>query len=66
VIRAGKPGSAVVIVAASGGGIKAAAWTARVLTGLEESNPHRFGDSVRSDQRGFGRECRSDVFRQRV
>jgi len=47
VIRAGKPGSAVVIVAASGGGIKAAAWTARVLTGLEESNPHRFGDSVR-------------------
>ncbi len=47
VIRAGKPGSAVVIVAASGGGIKAAAWTARVLTGLEESNPHRFGESIR-------------------
>jgi hypothetical protein len=47
VIRAGKPGSAVVIVAASGGGIKAAAWTARVLTGLEESNPHSFGDSIR-------------------
>jgi hypothetical protein len=47
VIRAGKPGSAVVIVAASGGGIKAAAWTARVLTGLEESNPGRFGDSIR-------------------
>jgi len=39
VIRAGKPGSAVVIVAASGGGSKPAAWTARVLTGLEESNP---------------------------
>ncbi len=47
VIRAGKPGSAVVIVAASGGGIKAAAWTARVLTGLEESNPRQFGDSIR-------------------
>jgi Patatin-like phospholipase len=47
VIRAGKPGSAVVIVAASGGGIKAAAWTTRVLTGLEENNPHVFGDSVR-------------------
>jgi hypothetical protein len=47
VIRAGKPGSAVVIVAASGGGIKAAAWTTRVLTGLEENNRHRFGDSIR-------------------
>jgi hypothetical protein len=47
VIRAGKPGSAVVIVAASGGGIKAAAWTTRVLTGLEENNPRTFGDSVR-------------------
>jgi hypothetical protein len=34
-------------VAASGGGIKAAAWTTRVLTGLEENNPHIFGDSVR-------------------
>jgi hypothetical protein len=47
VIRAGKPGSAVIVVAASGGGIKAAAWTTRVLTGLEEDNPHIFGDSVR-------------------
>jgi hypothetical protein len=47
VIRAGKPGSAVILVAASGGGIKAAAWTTRVLTGLEESNPRVFGDSVR-------------------
>ena len=47
VIRAGKPGSAVIVVAASGGGIKAAAWTARVLTGLEENNPRIFGDSVR-------------------
>ena len=47
VIRTGKPGSAVIVVAASGGGIKAAAWTTRVLTGLEESNPHMFGDSVR-------------------
>jgi hypothetical protein len=54
VIRAGKPGSTVVVVAASGGGIKAAAWTTRVLTGLEEdsrknlaNNPRIFGDSVR-------------------
>ena len=47
VIRAGKPGSAVIVVAASGGGIKAAAWTGRVLTGLEENNPRIFGDSVR-------------------
>lgn len=54
VIRAGKPGSSVIVVAASGGGIKAAAWTTRVLTGLEQStrndfpaNPRIFGDSVR-------------------
>jgi hypothetical protein len=47
VIRAGKSGSAVIVVAASGGGIKAAAWTTRVLTGLEESSPRIFGDSVR-------------------
>jgi len=47
VIRSGKPGSTVIVVAASGGGIKAAAWTTRVLTGLEESNPGVFGDSVR-------------------
>jgi patatin-like phospholipase len=47
VIRAGKPGTKVIVVAASGGGIKAAAWTTRVLTGLEENNPRVFGDSVR-------------------
>jgi hypothetical protein len=54
VIRAGKPGSSVIVVAASGGGIKAAAWTTRVLTGLEQTsrndfpaNPRIFGDSVR-------------------
>jgi len=54
VIRAGKPGTTVIVVAASGGGIKAAAWTARVLTGLEKdsraafpANPGIFGDSVR-------------------
>jgi Patatin-like phospholipase len=47
VIRAGKAGSKVIVVAASGGGIKAAAWTTRVLTGLEESNPRSFGNSVR-------------------
>jgi hypothetical protein len=54
VIRAGKPGSTVIVVAASGGGIKAAAWTSRVLVGLEEASradfpatPRIFGDSVR-------------------
>jgi Patatin-like phospholipase len=47
VIRAGKPGTKVIVVAASGGGIKAAGWTTRVLTGLEENNPRIFGDSVR-------------------
>lgn len=54
VIRAGKPGTSVVVVAASGGGIKAAAWTTRVLTGLEEdsraafpSNSRVFGESIR-------------------
>jgi Patatin-like phospholipase len=47
VIRAGKPGTKVIVVAASGGGIKAAAWTTRVLIGLEENNPRIFGDSVR-------------------
>src|SRR6266849_3367298 len=54
VIRAGKSGSTVIVVAASGGGIKAAAWTTRVLTGLEANtrkdfpaNPRIFGDSVR-------------------
>jgi Patatin-like phospholipase len=47
VIRAGKPGAGVIVVAASGGGIKAAAWTARVLTGLEKLDPGKFGGSVR-------------------
>ena len=37
----------VVIVAASGGGIQAAAWTARVLTGLEAQNPGKFARAVR-------------------
>jgi len=54
VIRSGKKGTSVILVAASGGGIKAAAWTTRVLTGLEEesraafpTNASIFGDSVR-------------------
>jgi hypothetical protein len=54
VIRAGKPGAPLIVVAASGGGIKAAAWTSRVLTGLEEdsraafpANPRIFGESIR-------------------
>lgn len=37
----------LVVVAASGGGIQAAAWTARVLTGLEEQCGPAFGRSVR-------------------
>jgi hypothetical protein len=34
----------VIVVAATGGGIPAAAWTARVLTGVEEAARAQFGD----------------------
>ncbi len=45
---AAAPGGAAILVAAEGGGIQAAAWSARVLTGLEQSIPGgRFGKSVR-------------------
>jgi Patatin-like phospholipase len=37
----------VVVVAASGGGIQASAWTARVLTGLEQQNSGKFARAVR-------------------
>lgn len=37
----------VIVVAANGGGIQAAAWTARVLTGLCEDLPGHFSRSVR-------------------
>jgi hypothetical protein len=37
----------VIVVAANGGGIQAAAWTARVLTGLCEDLPDRFSRAVR-------------------
>lgn len=37
----------IVVVAANGGGIQAAAWTARVLTGLEEELGEDFGRSIR-------------------
>lgn len=43
----------IIVVAANGGGIQAAAWTARVLTGLEEKCRdtqgcgNRFGESIR-------------------
>ena len=37
----------VVVVAASGGGIQASAWTARVLTGLEAQNPGKFARAIR-------------------
>jgi hypothetical protein len=46
-------GESIIVVAANGGGIQAAAWTARVLTGLEEKCRstqgcgYRFGDSIR-------------------
>lgn len=53
VIRAGKRTS-IIAVAASGGGIQAAAWTARVLTGLEQQSRAEssegvsdFGESLR-------------------
>jgi predicted acylesterase/phospholipase RssA len=37
----------IIVVAANGGGIQAAAWTARVLTGLEEQLGDDFGRSIR-------------------
>jgi len=37
----------VIVVAANGGGIQAAAWTAQVLTGLSEDLPGRFSPAVR-------------------
>jgi predicted acylesterase/phospholipase RssA len=51
VLKAKKP-QKVILVAASGGGIQAAAWTARVLTGLEvecrkEFRDDRFGRAIR-------------------
>ena len=41
----GKP--AMIVVCASGGGIQAAAWTARVLTGLQEEFGESFARSIR-------------------
>jgi hypothetical protein len=37
----------VILIAASGGGIQAAAWTARVLTGLEEKSKGKFARAIR-------------------
>ena len=37
----------IIVVAANGGGIQSAAWTAKVLTGLEEEFPGQFGKSIR-------------------
>ena len=38
---------AIVVIAANGGGIQAAAWTARVLTGLQQEIGDVFGKSIR-------------------
>jgi predicted acylesterase/phospholipase RssA len=46
--------SAVIVVAADGGGIQSAAWTARVLTGLEIKCRQEFGAQYRE----FGRSIR--------
>jgi Patatin-like phospholipase len=43
----GKESRTLVVVTAAGGGIQAAAWTARVLTGLEETYDKSFADSLR-------------------
>ena len=40
------PGRVLTVVTASGGGIQAAAWTARVLTGLDEKSAGRFSRSI--------------------
>jgi hypothetical protein len=39
------PGRPAIVVAANGGGIQAAAWTARVLTGLDRALRPEFGDT---------------------
>jgi hypothetical protein len=41
------PGNSIIVVAANGGGIQAAAWAARVLTGLETELGDRFGGAIR-------------------
>jgi cation transport regulator ChaC len=45
-----RPNGSVVVIATAGGGIQAAAWTARVLTGLQDQCPARpgntFADSI--------------------
>lgn len=43
-----KPKNRLVVVAAAGGGIQAAAWTARVMTGLDEQTHDRFHDRLTS------------------
>lgn len=45
---------ALIVVAANGGGIQSAAWTARVLTGLERRARDEFGEGFR----GFGSSIR--------
>ncbi|MCB1051070.1 MAG: hypothetical protein KDC71_10770 [Acidobacteria bacterium] len=44
--RQEKPGKTLVVVAASGGGIQASAWTARVLTGLQQVFGSEFTDQI--------------------
>lgn len=42
-----EPKNAIIVVAASGGGIQAAGWTAQVLSGLEQDRPGKFGRLIR-------------------
>jgi hypothetical protein len=42
-----EPKNAIIVVAASGGGIQAAGWTAQVLAGLERDRPGQFGRLIR-------------------
>jgi hypothetical protein len=44
--RRAHPGKKIIVVATAGGGIKAAAWTAKVLVGLEERCRGHFANSV--------------------
>ena len=53
VLRSGTRSSAIV-VAANGGGIQSAAWTTRVLTGLEQRSRAEFG----AETHDFGRQVR--------
>lgn len=52
-IEANTPEDYVIVVSADGGGIQAAAWTARVLSGIEKACRDKFGDGFKQK---YGKE----------